>query len=481
MHARVLLDMEVRPSFDPTDVARWTGGVWNLIPARPVGGVSIDTRTIGLGDIFVAIRGANSDGHRFIDQAMAKGAGAVMVEDAAALEGFSIPALVVPSTRRALMDFARGYRSTLSCRMIAVTGSVGKTTVKELIADMLHHVGITSRTLGNWNNDIGLPLSILAARPDTRFGVFEVGMNHPGELDPLCELLAPDVSVITCIGPVHIEHFENEEGIAREKAAVFRALSGTGTAIVNRDDPYASLLMEYAGTNRVIQVSHHDGADMVFRRVDPAHGRFDIIEKATGACIDCEAALPGAYFVQDAVLAAAVARALGIGWPVIRSAIHHYRPLSMRWNRDVCCGVHFINDAYNANPVSMQAALHALMEERVSGQRWLVLGGMLELGADEQAHHRGLGRVVAGLPGVKLVALGPRGSWIAEGALEAGMDTTRVFAASDATHAAEFLYEQLRPGDTVLLKGSRGEAVEAVLNQWTHLNNTRNGFDATEG
>ncbi|HMP89814.1 MAG TPA: UDP-N-acetylmuramoyl-tripeptide--D-alanyl-D-alanine ligase [Kiritimatiellia bacterium] len=465
MHARNLLDMDVKPSFDPTDVARWSGGVWKHIPARPVRGVSIDTRNIKDGDMFVAIRGENSDGHDFLDVAMARGASCVMVDDAERVNLSKLPALVVSSTRNALTSFARGYRNTWSCRVVAVTGSVGKTTVKELIADMLHHVGITARTRGNWNNDLGVPLSILSAPPDVQYGVFEVGMNHPGELEPLCDILRPDIGVVTCIGPVHIENFQDEEAIAREKAAVYRALAPDGVAVVNLDDRFSRVLIEYAGDRKVVGVSAKRGADIVYRRTDPVHGRFQLEEKSSGECMDCEAALPGEYFVIDSALAAATARAMGIGWPGIRTAIQRFRPLSMRWNREVIKGIHIINDAYNANPVSMRAAVHALLEEPTGGNRWVALGGMLELGRNERELHIALGEEIAGIPGLRLLTLGERGKWIADGAGAAGMDATHIYPAANADHAANFLFNQLKNGDTVLFKGSRGEAVDVILNK----------------
>jgi len=474
MRTRVLLDMDVKPSFDAADVARWSGGVWRAAPAHPVSGVSIDTRTLQPGDLFVAIRGEKSDGHAFVATAIANGAGAVMVEDESSLRGLNIPAIVVSSTRTALLQLARGYRATWKCRMISVTGSVGKTTVKELIADMLHHVGVTARTKGNWNNDLGVPLSLLASRPDSEFGVFEVGMNHPGELDPLCEIISPDVGLVTCIGPVHIEHFEDEAAIAHEKAAVYRALGGKGIAVVNRDDPYSEVMRADVHGNRMVTVSAKPGADYVYRRNDPARGIFEISEAATGEHIEIEAPLPGEYFVLDAVLAAATVRSLGVGWPVIRAAIQHFRPLSMRWNRHVWFGVHTINDAYNANPVSMKAAVQAFLEEQVKRRRWVVLAGMLELGSDEQARHEELGRLMVTFNDVNLVTVGPRGAWIARGAIAAGMNSANVHAMADSASAARFLVDALGEGDAILLKGSRGESVEEVLRAWVKLKEAQN-------
>ncbi|HMO51149.1 MAG TPA: UDP-N-acetylmuramoyl-tripeptide--D-alanyl-D-alanine ligase [Kiritimatiellia bacterium] len=466
MKHRYRLDCDVKTSFEPSDVARWAGGEWNGIAPERITGFSIDTRSLQPGNLFVALRGEHADGHRFLGQAVARGAAGVVVEDVASLNGLATARLKVDSTRAALGRIARGYRSTLDARMVAVTGSVGKTTVKELIADMVQPIGPAARTLGNWNNDLGLPLSLLAATPDIRFGVFEVGMNHPGELDPLCDILEPDVGVVTCVGPVHIENFTGLPAIAEEKAAVYRGLRGKGAAVLNADDAHADILGRYAQGNRMVTVSSRDGADYVYRRNTGDSGTFEVLEQATGDVVVFTAALPGDYFVLDAVLAAATARILGAPWPVITHAVQFYQPLALRWTRHTWFGVRTINDAYNANPVSVRAAVQAFGEEPVEGRRWLVLGGMLELGVNEERMHRETGAGLAAFPAMRLVTVGPRGRWLAEGALAAGMPSDRVAVCADHAAAAALLDDAVAPGDALLFKASRGEAVERVLEAW---------------
>lgn len=468
MNAHYLFDSAVMHHFDTADLARWTGGTWRGPAPQSIHGFSIDTRTLRAGDVFIAIKGDAADGHAYLTQAMARGAAAVMIEHEEAMHGLDFARLVVPNTREALLALARGYRRTLHGRVAAVTGSVGKTTVKELLADMLQPVGITARTRGNWNNDLGMPLSLLAAPPGAQFGVFELGMNHAGELDPLCEILAPDLSIVTCVGPVHIEYFENEAGIAHEKAAVYRGLKGQGIAVLNADDAYAGLLREAADGNRIIEVSFRGEADVICRR-SGRPGTFQIIERATGDVEEFSAPLPGDYFVLDATLAAAAARALGVSWPVIRHAIQHYQPLAMRWNRHSWFGVHTVNDAYNANPVSLRAALQAFMEEPCHERRWVVLAGMLELGSDEERIHREAGAFIAQQRDIRLVTVGPRGAWLAEGAAAAGMPAGMIHACPDHEAAARVLCGVLRVGDAVLFKASRGEAADRVLTRWKAL------------
>ncbi len=469
-----LFDTPVTHTFDTLDLARWTGGQWHGRPAGLIHGFSIDTRTLQPGDLFVALRGDRADGHNHLAAAFAAGASAVMVDRADSLHDSRLPHVLVEHTRAALLALGRGYRQTLTGRMAAVTGSVGKTTVKELLADMLTHIGVTARSKGNWNNDLGLPLSLLAAPPGLQFGVFELGMNHPGELDPLCDVLEPDVGIITCIGPVHIENFANEAGIADEKAAIYRGLRGRGIAIVNADDNYAGQLCRHARGSRLVMVSGKStAADYAYRRSDPARGRFEIRERDSGETVELSAPLPGEYFVMDAALAAAAARVMGAPWHAIRHAIEFYQPLAMRWNRQHVAGVHIINDAYNANPVSLRAAMQAYLEEPVKGARWIVLAGMLELGVEEERMHREAGVFVAGLDDVRLVTVGRRGAWIAEGARAAGMAADRLHVVSDHAAAARLLDEALAPHDAVLLKASRGESLEKVIAEWKTLREKR--------
>ena len=366
--------------------------------------------------------------------------------------------LRVDDPRRALGDLARGHRRQLTGRIVAVTGSSGKTSVKELLANLLATAGPTARTRGNWNNDLGLPLSLLTMSPGNRFGVFEVGMNHPGELDPLCAILRPHASIVTSVGPVHIEHFDSEEAIAREKAAVLRALPPEGFAVLPLDDPWYSLLRsEWNGTTLTVSLSA--SADY---RVRAGEGSaFSVIERATGESVALESPLPGRHVLSNCGLAIAVARACGISWAAIAEQVKTYRPPSMRWESIDRHGVLYINDAYNANPMSMRAALDAFASVPADGRRWLVLGAMLELGARAEAEHEALGRLAGAGPWAGLIAVGPEGGWICRGARGAG--SLRIIAASDVASARALLKDLIRPGDAVLLKASRGVALEKIL------------------
>lgn len=451
------------PNFPADDLAAWTGGTWRNGRPATVTGVSIDTRTLQPGQLYVALRGERVDGHAFVEQAMARGATAAVVETECAVP---LPLLNVKGTRAALLAMARGHRNRLPTRIVLVTGSVGKTTVKELAADVLSMSGPTARTRGNFNNDIGLPLSLLAVEESARYGVFEVGMNHAGELAPLAELLRPEVGIITAIGPVHIEHFPSVEAIAVEKASVLPWVQTEGFSILQADDEWFDVLKRHA-PGEVVTVSTARDADYVAERRTSDH--FVVRERRSGQQTDFIAPLPGDYFVRNALLAIALGRRFGLAWASIVEAIKNYRPIHLRWQRERVRGIEVVNDAYNANPVSMRASIEAFEEMPCAGRRWLVLGGMRELGSHERAEHEALGRRIAAGAWEGLITVGPLGNLIARGAAGAGFDGSVIPCVTHA-EAASVIARELESGDAMLLKGSRGERMEEVLAEWEKLN-----------
>ncbi len=454
------------PKFDPVNLAAWCGGRWTVLPGAGIEAVQTDSRIIQPGDLFVALRGPRHDGHDHVAAAFGRGAaGAVVSEERAGALVGSGPLLIVSDPPAALREMARGYRATLSAEMMAVTGSVGKTTVKEMAAAVLSKVALTAKTLGNYNNDIGLPLSLLAAPSGARFGVFEVGMNHPGELRPLCELLRPKWGMVTNIGAVHIEFFQSLEDIAREKAEVVRCLPPDGVAVLDADSPFFPLLKSETRA-RIVTVALTGDADYQGEVLDVAEGWFAVKETSGGSRVELRVSVPGRHAVSNALYAVAVGRRCGMSWEAIAAALAEYRPLSMRWNVSDRGGVTVINDAYNANPISMKAALETFAAQPVAGRRWLVLGGMRELGLREQEEHEVLGRRVAAGGWHGLVAVGPLARRIAEAARRNGMPAEQVWICEKHEEAAEVLRRHTQPGDAVLLKGSRSEAVEKVLDYW---------------
>lgn len=452
------------PELNPRDLASWSGGVWE--PAEParIDGVSNDTRTIGPGMLYVALKGERFDGHDFVGSAFAKGASAALVaRDYAGTSGG--PLLRVADTGDALRRIAQGYASQVGPELVVITGSAGKSTAKEMIAQILARQFATAWTRGNWNNDIGLPLSLLVMEPGTRIGVFEVGTNHPGEIAGLCRLVKPTWGVITNVGPVHIEFFGTEQAIAEEKGMVLRALPRHGTAVLNRDDKFFDYWRSITPCH-VVAVSLAGDADYVCR--ERGDVRVVVEECRTGERVAFRPSVPGAHNVTNAMMAIAVARGHGVPWDTIRAGLEGFRQLPMRWEECLADEVRLINDAYNANPVSMRAALNTFAELPCPGRRWVVLSGMLELGEHEAAEHAALGAFAAAGPWHGVVTVGRLGALIADAARAAGLDAGRLFPCSSNEVAADLLRRELRGGDAVLFKASRGMRLEEIVQRLAH-------------
>ena len=446
------------PRFASEELAQWSEGVWD--PAAPslIDGVSNDTRTLKPGNLYIALRGARFDGHAFIEQAFASGAGGALVDWKAGVPArCDRPLLRVADTGKALRDIAAAYRLKLAPDVIAVTGSAGKSTVKEMIAQILARVRRTAKTRGNWNNDIGVPLSLLAMESGVQVGVFEVGMNHPGELAPLCDLLKPKAGVVTNVGPVHIEFFASVEAIAREKAAVLECLPADGVAVLNRDGGCFDILRA-ASPAPVVSVSVSQEADYRCIRRDAARSEVVFEESGSGEQVALRLPLPGLHNAGNALMAVAVSRQFGAGWTPIREALESYGGLPMRWQEIDVAGIRVINDAYNANPLSMAVTLQTFGEQAMPGRKWLVLAGMLELGTHAETEHRRLGALVARGDWAGLITVGPLGDRVADGAAEAGMAEARIFRCGDTREAARAVL-----GKAVFLKASRGIGLETVV------------------
>ena len=451
------------PVFNPEQLARWSGGNWDPHAPAVIAGFSKDSRTIPSGALYVAIAGERFDGHAFVEDAFSKGAAGAMVAAGLDVCGDAAhPVLRVDSPVDALGRMARAYRSSVDPTVVGVTGSAGKPTVKEMTASILSEAMPTARTYGNWNNDIGLPLSLLAMDVESRAGVFEVGMNHPGEIAQLCQVLRPDWGIVTTIGPVHIEFFESVEAIAEEKAELLRALPADGHAVLCCDDPYFDLLRRSAPCP-VVTVSLSGDADYIVDYL-PESQSLTFRDASGGETQTISWPWPGRHNALNAGYAVAVGRGLGVSWDAVARGLGRYRPLPMRWDVDEANGVQLINDAYNANPLSMRAALSAFEEIPVSGTRWLVLGDMLELGVHAEPEHIGLGEFVASGPWGGVVAVGTLGALIAEGARRGGYDDERIWRCADSAEAVSVLKQTVQPGDAVFLKASRGVALEDVVN-----------------
>jgi UDP-N-acetylmuramoyl-tripeptide--D-alanyl-D-alanine ligase len=450
------------PVFDAMTLARWCGGTWDPHPPGRITAVSNDTRTLKSDSLYVALRGASFDGHAFVDQAFLSGACGAVVESGYRADRHdpARPLLRVDAPLRALADMATGHRMAVGPRVIAVTGSAGKSTVKEMIAQILSGLGPTAFTRGNWNNEIGLPLSLLSMEADARFGVYEIGTNHPGEIARLCRLLKPDWGVVTNVGPVHLEHFGSVRAIAQEKAELFRHLPADGLAFVNLDTDQQDVLRG-APACRIVTISFRGPADYRGEFVEGATDEAVIVQAASGQALRLRNSVPGHHNITNAAMAFAVARECGLEGAAIRAALGAFVPLPMRWEeQSIAGGLRLINDAYNANPLSMRAVLDAM--GAMPGRAWLVLGGMLELGAAEAVEHRAVGSYASSGPWSGIITVGRLGDLIAQGVADGGWGEKPLLRCRDNDEAAAQIRRHCRPGEKVLLKASRGMHFEQI-------------------
>ena len=441
------------------------------MPSEPLRALAVDSRLAKPGHLFFALKGEKADGHDFLAAVAAAGAAAVVRADFPAERlppgGFC---LRVDDVLAALGRFAAEYRRQLPARLVGVTGSVGKTLTKELVADLLGTRGRTARTAGNFNNEIGLPLSVAGLGRDCAFGVIEAGISHPGEMAPLRDILRPDIAVVTRIGPVHIEFFDSVRAIAEEKAALLERLPADGFAVLDLDDEQFAALRAHASAPVVTCSLRRREADYAGEPL--ADGRLLVHERATGASATLPLPPPGGFMAENVLRAVAVARKCGAEWDALADALGRFRSVGMRWAVEEIRGVRVVNDGYNANPISMRAALQAFAEAPAAGRKYLALGPMLELGAVEREAHEALGRFAAAgnWAGVAVV---PRTSpadaaarALRDGLRAGGWPEENLCAAADATAAAAWLRARLRPGDALLLKASRGVRIERVLDEW---------------
>ncbi len=451
--------------FDPIWLETASEGKWLRPPKQPVQRIWHDTRSLQPGDLYVAIRGARLDGHTLVRDAFTAGAVAALVDEAY-VEGSSDlaerPLLVVSSTVDALGCLAAMHRHRIGAWITGITGSMGKTTVKEMTASILQRAGKTISTRGNWNNEIGLPLSLLALEPGTAHGVFEIGMNHPGEIAPLSSMLSPDWGIVTSIGPVHLEHFASVDAIAEEKADLLRALPRTGLALLPRDDPYYDRLSA-AAPCAIRTVSLEGDADLVVRE---RAGRLLLQERGGETQEGIPWRFAGRHNVLNAGLAILAGRAAGITWEGIQEGLAAYKAPPMRWEEHVINDVTVINDAYNANPASMRAALDTFRQVSVKGRKWLVLGDMLELGRHAEQAHTDLGKLAGCGDWDGIAVTGEHNQRVVAAAREKGFAEGDLLAASGPEAVWSWLHERIGPGDAVLLKGSRGMRLERVLQQF---------------
>ncbi len=439
-------------------IAALVGGQLHGGSAGQVTKIVTDSRSIRAGDFFVALRGEQFDGHAFLPAVKkAAAAGALVSEVNVQLNGFT--QIEVSETLSALQRLARGYRRELRLKAIGVTGSSGKTSTKEMIASVLETRFSVIKTIGNYNNHIGLPLTVLGGSNLDDFGVFEMGMNHAGELAPLCEIAQPDVSVITNIGTAHIGHLGTREAIAAEKAVVAEAVSAEGFVVLNANDEFTEWIAARSKA-RIVRAGFERG-EVSAQSVDEcARGvTFTLRHGAKSTRVSLPA--HGEHMVTNACLAAAVGLELGLTLEECAAGLEKTTIPGNRFKIQNLGPLVVINDAYNANPDSMVAALKAATQLSAKGRRIAALGRMGELGKESAEAHRRVGRAVAAFEFDYLVTVGDEARLIAESARSAGLKS--VERTDTHEQAVEALLDYLEPGDLLLVKGSLSSSMDRVV------------------
>ena len=451
-------------------IAKFAGGSISAgNPDVTISRISTDSRTLKAGDLFVPLRGENFDGHKFVEQAAESGAAGAMVEEnwkGNAPADFGL--IRVPDTLVGYQTLAANYRKSLPLKVIAITGSNGKTSTKDFVAATLARKFRVTKTEGNFNNHVGLPQTMLAANAEDEIAVWEIGMNHPGEVAALAKLAAPDVAIITNVGVAHIEFMGSREAIAEEKGSLAEAIGENGTVILNADDAFSEAITKRTRA-RIILAGIENGSVRAGEVSQSATGsEFTILEGAHR----CRAQLPvpGMHMVQNAMLAVAAGRAFGLSLEECALGLASTPLTKARLQIKEINGIQFIDDSYNANPESMKAALRTLVELDADGRRIAVLGEMGELGEESERGHREVGEAAAALNVDELIAVGPAGAAIARAAQKAGLEKS--IAVDSPEQAAELLGENASPGDLILVKGSRSARMERVLEAFAKRQST---------
>jgi len=441
-------------ALDSKTISIMTGGRLEASEDIAVSHVSIDTRTLQRGSLFVALKGENADGHDYIEQAIRNGASLILAKEGKPIPK-GCPAVIVPDTLGALGKLAEEYRKLFKIPVVAVTGSVGKTSTKEMIAAILSARYNVHKSRGNFNNEIGLPLSVLELDEDHDVAVFEMGMRGFGQISLLSRIVKPDIAVITNIGISHIEILGSRQNILKAKLEILDGLSEEGVVILNGDD---ELLSGLNGLLRFRTLLYGiDENQDVWAYDMTSKGEEGVVFHVRTGKSDMELFIPapGIHNVQNALAGIAVAECLNMSEKEIREGISCYTGEKLRMCISEKDGVKIIDDTYNAAPSSMKAAIDVLCDISANRRRWAILGDMLELGEWAEEAHKKIGRLVSKLGIEYMVGIGSLAKWYIEGVNEdpSGRTVTKLF--STAAEAKPYIKALIQKGDVLLIKGSR--------------------------
>lgn len=428
-------------------------------------GVSIDTRTLQAGDLFFALKGEQSDGHEFIGGALEAGAGGLVVSDESAVPAdLDKPVVKVQDVLWSLGDLAAYYRSKFDVRVIGITGSVGKTTTKEMLSAILERRWQVLKNEMNYNNEIGVPLTLFQLDAGHEIVVLEMAMRGLGEIRRLTRIAKPEIGIITNVGISHIERLGSQGAIADAKSELLQELPPDGLAVLNAEDGYFSVMKDRFG-GRVISFGSCKDADVIGARIRQSReGRCECVIMKQGDAIDVSMPVVGYYNVYNALAAAAAAIGMGLDMFTIKDGLENFTQPSMRMELTKSRqGFTVLNDAYNASPASVFAALKTLQALAGYDRKIVILGDMLELGDYAPKAHRDIGSAIARSGVSKLVVVGDLAADIVEGAKSAGYAESDIQWYPDSASAAIALRSQVKDGDAVLVKGSRAMKMEEIV------------------
>jgi UDP-N-acetylmuramoyl-tripeptide--D-alanyl-D-alanine ligase len=442
-------------------LARWSRGevIAGDLEAS-VTNVCTDSRALKAGDVFLALRGEKFDGHTFVQEAARRGALGAVVDQAVDELPPDFCVLKATNTLYALQRISGEYRKSLPVQVVCITGSNGKTSTKDLTSAVLRERFQITRTEGNLNNHIGLPLTMLKVRSTDQIGVFEIGMNHPGEIAPLAALARPDVAVITNIGVAHIEYMGTRDAIAKEKGALAEALPPSGTVVLNSDDDFARSIASMTKAD-AIYCGLAEDANIRATELSQDFSGMKFRLHAFGKVVSAQLPVPGIHMVRNALLAVGVGHAFGMSIEEAAAGLMNLQLTKGRLEQKVVRGIQVLDDTYNANPDSMKAALLTLSQMSTNGRRIAVLGRMGELGAESERGHRIVGQAASDLGIDCVVTVGDEAALMADEAWRGGV--AKVVKVKDQDEAIKALRDYARAGDLILVKGSRSSKMERIV------------------
>lgn len=449
--------------FTVMEIAAATGGKITGAVERTVSGVSTDSRTAAAGQLFIPLKGERFDGHDYLPELFARGLTVALAQEKR-LPAFPLPAevtlITVPETLTALGDLARAYRQRFSLPVVAITGSNGKTTTKEMLATILAAAGEGLKTYGNLNNLIGLPQMILQLKAEHKWGVFELGMSEFGEIDRLAEIAAPDIGIITNAYPAHLASMGSVAGVARAKGELFKRLAPGKTAIYNADDPLIASCPAPSGVSRR-GFGLRDAEITALDLKSCGNRGQSFTLKIGGKTAQLTLHAFGRHNIYNALAAAAAADTLGLSIGEIVAGLTAFTPFDKRFRLEELGPIVLIDDSYNSNPASTGAALLTLQGLKGGKRAIAILGDMLELGEESLAAHRDVGRLAASCVD-RLYLFGAMGEAVIAGALEAGMAEKELIHAASHDEILRDIVKDHLDGDYILVKGSRGMRMDKV-------------------